>query len=169
METKKLTSAAANKLIKKLEDQKEYLLSMEENNSTYIMTEGESVVTPDYDYQKTAEEISKLDEQVRRLKHAINQFNCTTVLPEIGKTIDEVLVEMAQLNRRKFTLDMMRKRPEKERLVGNHARNNGIDYLVVNYDQKQVCDDYDKITERIMELQMALDICNQTQVFEVEW
>ena len=159
MEIKKLTSAAANKLIKKLEDQKDYLLSLEENNSTYIMTEGESAVIPEYDYQKTAEEISNLDERIRQLKHAVNQFNCTTVLPEIGKTIDEVLVEMAQLNRRKFTLDMMRKKPEKERLVGSHAR---------NYDQKQVCSDYDKITERIMELQMALDICNQTQVFEVQ-
>ena len=168
MEIKKLTSAAANKLIKKLEDRKDYLLSLEENNCTYIMTEGESAVIPEYDYQKTAEEISNLDERIRQLKHAVNQFNCTTVLPEIGKTIDEVLVEMAQLNRRKFTLDMMRKKPEKERLVGSHARNNGIDYLVVNYDQKQVCSDYDKITERIMELQMALDICNQTQVFEVQ-
>lgn len=41
-----MTSAAAHKLLKSLEDEKEYLLSMEAESSTYVLAEEEKEEPP---------------------------------------------------------------------------------------------------------------------------
>ena len=48
MSIKQLTSAAANKMIRSLEDEKQYILSIEESSSTYIEVEGVAPVIPPY-------------------------------------------------------------------------------------------------------------------------
>ena len=131
---KTLTSAGANKLIKALEDQKNYLLSLEASSSTYIMAEGEKAEPPVYDYSDTSEKLNQINNQIRKIKHAINIFNSSTYLEPLGITIDEALIKMAQLNQRKQTLDTMRKRLPKERQAVPFTRTNIIEYQYTNYD-----------------------------------
>ena len=82
----KITSAGANKLLRKLEDDKRFLLSQEASASTYVVTEGAEAVIPDYDYRKTAQALEQVEAQVRRIKHALNVFNSTTVLDGLDIT-----------------------------------------------------------------------------------
>lgn len=165
---KTLTSAGANKLIKALEDQKNYLLSLEASSSTYIMAEGEKAEPPVYDYSDTSEKLNQINNQIRKIKHAINIFNSSTYLEPLGITIDEALIKMAQLNQRKQTLDTMRKRLPKERQAVPFTRTNIIEYQYTNYDIEKVAADYNKLCEEITEIQLALDTCNQTKTFNLD-
>ena len=162
-----LTSAAANKLVKSLEDQKNFLLSMESGSSTYILAEGEKTLAPEYDYPSTSDELLQINLSVRKIKHAINVFNTTTLLEPLKITIDEALVKMAQLSSRKAQLDTMRKRLPKERQSSPFTRSNIIEYQYVNYDLAIINEDYKQLCQQIIDIQLALDTCNQTQTFDV--
>lgn len=165
---REVTSAMANKMIRSLTDEKEYYLSLENESSIYILAEGEEANPPSYDYEDTQMKIEAIDEQIRRIKHAVNVFNTTTVILEPGITIDEALVEMAQLTRKKDKLDVMRKNLPKCRVNQNGYRSSGvIEYRYVNYDLDKVQEDYRKVCERIDTIQMALDTANQTKTFEI--
>ncbi len=161
-----MTSAGANKLLRKLEDDKRYVLTQEAAAATYVVTEGAEAVIPAYDYQKTARELEQVEAQIRKIKHALNIFNSTTVLDGLNITIDEALVKMAQLNQRKATLDIMRCRLEKERIT-NFARGNVVEYTCINYDLNEIQADYQAISQQIMDIQLALDLTNQTKTFEL--
>lgn len=165
---KTLTSAGANKLIKSLEDKKDFLLSHEAGSSIYILAEGEKFEAPEYDYLATSKELEHINLSVRKIKHAINVFNTTTLLNPLGITIDEALVKMAQLNSRKAQLDIMRKRLPKERQSSPYTRSNIIEYQYVNYDLSRVSEDYIQLCEQITDIQLALDTCNQTKTFEID-
>ena len=166
---KELTSAAANKMIKALDEEKTYLLTMEDTSSVYVMAEGEKAEIPVYDYNKTQQRIDEIDGKIRILKHAINYFDVTTKLSELDITIDEAFGEMAQLNRKKFKLDNMRKRlPKARKNEGIYRNNSMIEYTYINYDIEAVQRDYQEVSDRIIKLQMALDLCNQTMTFSVD-
>ncbi|GAA4298277.1 hypothetical protein GCM10023142_38370 [Anaerocolumna aminovalerica] len=166
----KITSAGANKLIRTLEDEKSYILSIENNSKTYIRGEGEEAEIPQYDYEETSKKLNEIDEKVCKIKHAINVFNSTTYLPQLHITIDTALVKMAQLNIRKSILDNMRKHLPKVRITDFMGRmNRGVEYEFVNYDLDKVNNDYKEICEQIIEIQLALDTCNQTITFEIKW
>lgn len=162
-----ITSAGANKLLRKLEDDKRFLLAQEASASTYVVTEGAEAVIPAYDYKKTAQGLETIEAQVRKIKHALNIFNSTTTLDGLDITIDEALVKMAQLNQRKSTLDSMRCRLEKER-VTNFGRSNVVEYTCINYDLAEIQADYQSISQQIMDIQLALDLTNQTKTFELK-
>ena len=164
----KITSAGANKLLRKLEDDKRYILSQEASACTYVMTEGAESVIPVYDYRKTAQALEEVDAKVRKIKHGLNIFNSTTVLDEINITIDEALVKMAQLNQRKATLDVMRCRLEKER-IANFGRSNVVEYTCINYDLAEIQAEYQAVSQQIMDIQLALDLANQTKTFALEY
>lgn len=165
---REITSAGANKMLKALEDEKSYLLSMEDDASVYVLAEEEQAEAPAYNYEETQSKIDEIDKKVRIIKHALSCFNTTTILEGIGITIDEALVEMAQLNRKKAKLDCMRKRLPKTRRNDSFYRNsNLIEYEYVNYDIKKVQEDYQKVSDRITDIQIALDLCNQTKVFAI--
>ena len=89
-------------------------------------------------------------------------------MDNLGITIDEALIKIAQLNNRKLELDLMRKRLPKERQSLPFARTNIIEYQYVNYDIKRVSADYNRLCEEITEIQLALDTCNQTKTFDVD-
>ncbi|WP_167955838.1 hypothetical protein [Anaerosporobacter faecicola] len=166
---KELTSAAANKWIRSLEDEKSYYLSLEDTASVYVLADGEEVEKPDYDYEQVSEAIAKIDEKIRKIRHAVNVFNATTVLEEIQITIDEALVKMAQLNIRKNKLDSMRRRLPKERVNPMLSRGKSfVEYEYTNYDNKKVLEDYKEFSKEIMNIQLALDKCNQTTTFSIE-
>ena len=164
----KYTSASANKLIKILEDKKQYLLQIETNNSTYVLAQDEKQDIPEYDFKDFNKQIDEIDLKIRTLKHALNVFNTTTVLP-IGITIDQALVEMAQLNNKVYRLDNMRKAKNKTRLSGMSAgRRDVAEYQYLNYEPKDVDKTYEEDYSRIQQIQLALDKVNQTVEFEVD-
>lgn len=165
---KTITSAGANKLLRSLEDEKAFLLSMEEAAKEYTLAENEECQKPDYNYKDSAKKLQELDNTIRKIKHYINVFNVSTILPNSEITIDEALVKMAQLNRRKETLDNMRKRLPKSRKNDYYNRTNIIEYTYLNYDLEEVKEDYQKISEEITQLQLELDTCNQTKTFEID-
>ena len=163
-----LTSASANKMIKFLEDQKNYLLSCETNERTYVLAVDEAKDIPDYDFNETNNKIDKIDFKIRTLKHALNSFNSTTLL-SIGITIDEALVEMAQLNKKLPRLDRMRKATAKTRVMGyNSSRRDIAEYEYLNYNIKDVDKVYEDNMRRVQDIQLALDLVNQTVEFEVD-
>lgn len=81
-----------------------------------------------------------------------------------------ILIKMAQLNRRKTVLDVMRKRLPKSREEQRSymSRNSVPEYRYINYDLELVKNEYELVSKSIMEMQMALDKYNQTVQFEVD-
>ena len=164
----KYTSAEANKLIRRLEDKKNYLLQQEQNDSTYILAEDEHDEIPSYSFNDHNEAIDEIDRKIRGLKHALNIFNTTTILP-LGITIDQALVEMAQLNNKLPRLDSMRRAKKKTRLTGGVASRRDIaEYRYLNYEPDEVQKVYEKDSRRVQQIQLALDRINQTVEFDCD-
>ncbi len=168
----KMTSAYANKVLKKLTEDKEYWLKKENDGSTYVAAVDEEPVIPDYDYSTVAAEIEAIDDKIMKIKHAINVNNVTNRIEvgDVGMTIDEILVRMAQLNKRKSFLDTLRKQAPKTRIDSGvfNARKTVPEYEYINYDLELVKSDYERIDAEIAQMQIALDKYNQTFEFEVE-
>lgn len=171
-----MTSAVANKTLRQLNDEKEFLLQQEGDASWYIEAEGSEVFKPEYDYAGTSERINEIDRKVCVLKHAINTMNVTTEITanlfgvSEAMTIDVALVKMAQFNKQAKKLDAMRKRLPKTRKQNNaySGTNNLIEYICANYDTEAVNEDYHDLMMAIAELQTQIDYANQTVQFEVE-
>ncbi len=127
---------------------------------------------PDYNYAEVAAAIEEIDDRILRIKHAINLSNCTNEIEVCGTklTIDAVLVKMAQRNRRKATLDEMRKHQPKERINSGmfSNRKTAPEYQYINYDLAQIQQEYEKLDEQVTNMQIALDKYNQTVEFEVD-
>lgn len=166
-----MTSAAANKLIKKLQVDKAFWMRQENECSTYVVAVDEEPVIPEYNYSEVSAKLAEIDEKIVRIKHAINLANATNSILANGRemTIDAVLVKMAQLSGRKATLEVMRARQPKSRMSSGYgARLSSPEYCYINYDLEQVKKEYEAIDALISEMQMALDKYNQTVEFEVE-
>lgn len=168
---KKMTSAYANKLIKQLTEEKSYWASKEREGYVYKVATDEEPFVPDYDYEAVSAIMEEIDTKVRIIKHAINLNNIINQV-QVGEelmTIDSILVKMSQLNNRKMMLDMMRKLPEKSRVnLSVFGKNMAQEYQYVNFDLEKVKADFEKISDEIMAMQIALDKYNQTFEFEVD-
>ena len=162
---KKITSAYANKWLKSLEEDKEYWINKEEASSTYV------AVIPEYDYAEVAATIAEIDEKIAVIKHALNVTNATAKVQvkDTEMSVDTILIKMAQLNKRKAVLDRMRKQLPKTRETTSYMSRNAVpEYRYVNYDLDLVKQEYERVSQNVMELQMALDQYNQTVQFEVD-
>lgn len=167
----KMTSACANKMLKKLNEDKTFWRDQEASGYLYTAMEGEEPVIPDYDYVRVSLEIAEIDAKICTIKHAINQANVSSQI-QVGDqymSVDQILVKMAQLNNRKATLDKMRKQLPKRRLATSlfGRKMPAPEYEYINYDLELVKADYERIDSEITEMQMALDRYNQTVEFEV--
>lgn len=167
-----MTSAYANKLLRRLEEDKDFWVNKEATSSTYIVALNEEPVVPEYDYAEVADTIAEIDEKIATIKHALNVTNATAkvLVGDTQMSIDTILIKMAQLNRRKSVLDEMRKQLPKTR-VDQHAymsKNSVPEYKYINYDLEFIKKEYESISMKIMEMQMALDKYNQTVQFEVD-
>ena len=124
------TSAQANKLLKKLHDEHAALLDRENRSKDFRAAMGEN-------------RLAELEQRIRKVKHAINVFNATHVIPDFHMTIDEMLVYIPQLTQRKNKLADMKARLPKERVEEQYGRqSNIIDYTYANYDLAAVEADY---------------------------
>lgn len=164
----KYNSAQAAKLLLKLQQDYDRLNVLEANAKTFLASVGEDpeTVRPEYDYEATKKELDALAAKIRKVKHAINAFNTTTVVPEFGITIDELLVYIPQLSAKKAKLRDMADTLPKAR-ENNFGKSNIIDYRYVNYDVKQVKIDLDVVTEELSKAQLALDTINHSVEFDI--
>lgn len=166
-----ITSAYANKMLRSLEEDKAFWVNKEASSSSYVVANNEEPVIPEYDYQEVAANIEEIDNKITIIKHALNVANATAVVKvgDVDMSIDTILIKMAQLNKRKAILDGMRKQlPKAREQQGYMARNTVPEYRYINYDLNLIKQEYERVSKMIMEMQMALDMYNQTVQFEVD-
>lgn len=164
------TSAEAAKLLKAIEEEIKELRSDEDRVATFnaAVEEDPESVRPDYSYKETQEKLDALARRVRKVKHAINVFNTTTVIPEFDITIDEMLILIPQLTAKKKKLSAMAAKLPKERAQGNRfSEPKFIDYTYANYDVKKAKEDLKKVASELSKAQLALDKVNTTVSFEI--
>lgn len=167
----KITSAYAGKMLRSLEEDKAFWVNKEATSRTYVAAINEEPVIPEYDYAQVAATIAAIDEKIAVIKHALNVANANAKV-RVGDTemsIDTILIKMAQLNRRKDSLDVMRMQLPKTREMSSHASRNAVpEYRYINYDLDLIKQEYERVSGIIMEMQMALDLYNQTVQFDVD-
>lgn len=161
------TSAEAAKLLRKLNEDKDNILSSESQSSTFRAAIDEDLesVRPEYDYSETQGKLFTLDDKIRRVRHAINEFNLTHEVPGFGMTIDQILVYIPQLTAMKQKLFAMQNRIAKRRVT---LTPNVIDYDYANYDIDSVRADYEKISDELSRVQTALDVINSSEKFNID-
>ena len=158
------TSAQAAKLLRRLNDEYAAMLEREFNAAV-----GENVdaVRPAYSYADAQAAQRELEEKIRKLKHALNLFNATHVIPEFGITIDEMLVYIPQLTKRKSKLAEMKSKLPKYRVAELGRISNIIDYTYLNYDLSEVEADYARVSDELANAQLALDAINNRDTLEL--
>lgn len=168
----KMTSAYANKILRRLYEEKEFWLNKENEGHLYVAALDEEPVIPEYDYQAVADQIEAIDDQILKIKHAINVSNCNNEVQvgEISMTIDTILVKMAQLNKRKTVLNQMRREQSKTRINSGmfSTRKTAPEYRYINYDLDLIKKEYERIDSEIAAMQIALDKYNQIVEFDVD-
>ena len=162
-----MTSAEANKRLKALQDKKRDLVETERKNAWFVAatTENAEEVQKnyDFDYDYDVPAIDSVDREIRELKHTINQFNVSCMIPELGMSIDQVLVYLPQLKDKQRRLAKMADHLPKQRISDRYGRTNTlIEYEYTNYDVKQAKEDYEEVSRRIAEVQLALDRVNNS-------
>lgn len=166
------TSAEAAKLLRKLSDELDSIARREEQSREFLAALGEDIESarPAYNYAETRDKIEALEAKIRALKHAVNVFNTTTVVPETEMTVDRVLVLIPQLTKKCGKLwEMMNKLPKVRESAGGFGRNNTlVDYRYANYDIAEVERDYYKCKERLSRAQLQLDLVNSTLPIEID-
>ena len=85
-------------------------------------------------------------------------------------TIDEILIYIPQLTRKKDKLAEMKSKLPKARVEERLGRmSNIIDYIHINYDLSTVEADYNQVSDELSKAQIALDIVNTTDTFEFDF
>ncbi len=163
-----MTSAEAAKYLRKLNEELASLRSREEQSRQFTVSLGEKEedLRPAYDYEAVQNAMLALEEKIRRVKHAVNCFNCTTEVPGFGMTVDQMLIYLPQLNMRKLKLAAMKDVLPRTRVARYNS--NLVEYTLINYDPEQVAADHEAAADELGRAQNALDVVNTTLRFEVE-
>ena len=161
------TSAEAAKLLRRLNDDKTSLESQEAQSSTFraAITENLDNARPPYNYSQTQSDIDSLEAKIRTVKHAINSFNLSQEVPGFDMTIDQLLVYIPQLTRKKAKLANMAARLPKTREIIRVA--GIIEYSYTNYDVEAAKRDYERVSDELARAQTALDVLNNSIKFEI--
>ena len=166
------TSSEANKLLRRLTEERDALLVKELKSSTFLAAMGEDVdsVRPDYDYAQTQKELEELDRKIRMVKHAINGFNVSHEVQGFDMTIDQMLVYIPQLTSKKKKLSNMKSRLPKQREMAGGFGHTGsiIDYCYANYNIGKAEADYAAVSDERARAQTALDAVNSIETMEID-
>ena len=159
-----MTSAQAMKQLKELQLKRRQILAEEQETCKFVAatTEDLEAVRPDYNFQFVQLDLDVVERNIRELKHRFSVFNCTYMIPELGMTIDQVLVALPMLSERVNTLRRMAGTQERRRASAYGSRSNLIEYEYINYSRDQVREEYDKLSKDLADMQIALDKANTT-------
>lgn len=166
-----VTSAQAAKLLRQFNDELRTLQLREGNASSFVAAIQEDVesVRPEYNFKEMRTAQAEVELKIRKLKHAINVFNTTMIIPDFDITIDEMLVYLPQLNRQCEVLAQMRNAMPKVRVSSGYSNSGSIiDYRYANYDIEEVSKRYNEISDTLAKAQTALDLVNSIVEFEVD-
>lgn len=163
-----VTSAEAAKILAKLNDERDTMLAQESSLAYFLCASSENPDDnrPDYDMAEYHQKILDLEDQIRRVKHAISLFNVSHKVEGFDLTIDETLVCIPQLNERRRSLRYMAQALPRERQTISNTP--VIDYRYANFDPLMAKAEYDELSDRISKLQLALDKVNQTEKFDID-
>ena len=163
------TSAEANKLLKRLQEEKSNLVCKEEISRVFVAATIEDVeqARPDYNYEEVQAELVELDRKIRTVKHAINVFNTTHVVDGFDMTIDQLLVYLPQLSEMKSRLHSMAMELPKTR-INDSLKTSLVEYSYANYDVAAVKAEYEKVADELNRAQVALDRLNTTETMEID-
>ncbi len=163
----KYTSAEANKLLKKLNEERNRLLSDENQKATFTAAIEENVedVRPEFSLPNAEKDIHAVEEKIRTVKHAINMFNTTHKIGDI--TIDEILVLIPMLIQKKLRLQHLAGMLEKSRHNDFRSSGHHIEYDYANFDIKEARRMLDEVTDRLSSLQLSLDEANNSATMEI--
>ena len=166
----RVTSAQAAKLLRQLNDELRELQLKEANSSSFVAAIQEDVesVRPAYNFKEMRDAQAEVECKIRKVKHAINVFNTTTIIPDFNITIDEMLVYLPQLNRQCEVLSKMRDAMPKVRVSSGYSSGNIIDYKYANYDIEEVGRYYAELSDTLAKAQTVLDLVNSTVEFEID-
>ncbi len=164
-----ITSAKAAKMLRRLNEEHEALMTKEAKSSSYTAVLGENAeeYRPDYAFEAMQEDLEAVEEKIRKLKHAISRFNIGHEIEEFGMHIDEMLVYIPQLSARKDKLEEMAERLPREREY-TYGNSNIAEYRYANYDISSAEKAYAECAELLARAQNALDRVNNTVTFEVD-
>ena len=95
----KYTSSEAAKLLRTLNEEYNNLKEKELQSYVFIAAVGEDLesIRPSYNYSEVQEQLDVLEQKIRIVKHAINEFNLKTIVPGFDMTIDQMLIYLPQL------------------------------------------------------------------------
>lgn len=163
------TSAEAGKLLRKLNEEYQTLITKENKSSVFTAAVGENIddVRPAYDFAETRTKIRDLQAKIRKVKHAINGFNLETTVPGYDMTIDQMLVYIPQLSEEKRLLTEMAGRLPKARTQA-YGNRTIIEYDYANYDVEEASRALEGVTDELSKAQTALDVVNNSKSFEID-
>lgn len=166
---KKVSPATVAKRIIALKEELADLERYEEEASSFTCTVGEDSekLRPSYDYEETQKRYKEITAEIRKLRHAMNNFNISTVVPGFDMTVDQMLVYLPQLRDIKKKLSDMKKAPISGRSCTNYKGVN--EYTYTNYSVQKVIEDYRVVADEYSKAHTALDYINATGEIEVDW
>jgi hypothetical protein len=160
----KLCNAEVIKKIKDLEEQKQEILSDEQENCTTTYQTETDMIDTGYDFGQTRKAVENLNREIMRLKHKLNVSNSTVIVEEFGLTIGECLVCMAQLNNERSVLETLSRNRSKSRAT---LYNGTVEYTVTNYDVDLCKTELNAVKETVRKLQLAIDRVNLNNMIEI--
>ena len=154
-----------NALKEELKDLEEY----EKKSSSFFVNLGQDKesLRPSYDFEETQKRYLELTQEVIKLKHTLNVFNTSTIVPDFNMTVDQMLVYLPMLRGRKQTLQKMKDEPMNG--LSSRVTYRGVNDTYSNYSVQKVTEDYRKIAEEYAKARTALDFINATGEIEVDW
>ena len=166
----KYSSKKLGKILGMAEDELESLMKRERDVLFFNAAVGEDVesVRPAYDFAQTQKEKDLLEAKIRKIKHALNVYNATTVVPEIGMTIDQALIYLPQLVKKKSQYFDLKNAQVKARVPNAANKLNLIDYKYANYDIAEAAARYDEASAALAKAQMSLDKANSVEAIELD-
>ena len=153
-----------NALREELTDLERY--EKEASSFTCTVGEDEEKYRPSYDYEGTQKRYREITQEIRKLRHAMNIFNSSTMVPEFDMTVDQLLVYLPQLRELKKKLGDMKNAPISGRSYDSYRGVN--EYTYSNYSVQKVAEDYRLVSEEYAKAHSALDYINITGEIEVD-